>query len=97
MFKSNPSNKGKVLDKGFWKLTRHPNYFGDATIWWAFGLLSISAGSYYPIISSVLMTLLIIKVSGIFLLERSLKDTKPAYQEYIRKTSAFFPWFKKKD
>ena len=95
-FKADPSNRGKVLDQGFWKLTRHPNYFGDATIWWAFGLFSISSGSYYPIASSILMTLLIIRVSGVFLLERTLKNTKPAYQEYIRRTSAFFPWFKKK-
>jgi steroid 5-alpha reductase family enzyme len=95
-FKSDPSNKGKVLDKGFWKYTRHPNYFGDASVWWGYALFSISAGSYVPVLGSVLMTLLIIKVSGVALLEKSLSDTKPQYREYIRKTSAFLPWFPRK-
>jgi len=95
-FKSDANNKGKVLNTGLWKYTRHPNYFGDSTIWWAFGLFSIAAGSYLPVLGSVLMTLLLIKVSGVALLERSLKDKKPEYKEYIRRTSAFFPWPPKK-
>lgn len=95
-FKSKSTNKGKVLNKGFWKYTRHPNYFGDATVWWAYGLFSIAAGAYIPILGSILMTFLIIRVSGVMLLERSLKDKKPEYQDYIRKTSAFIPWFPKK-
>ena len=92
-FKSNPQNKGKVLNTGFWKYTRHPNYFGDSTVWWAFGLFSVAAGSYLPILSSVLMMALIIKVSGVALLEKSLAGKKPEYRDYIMKTSAFFPWF----
>ena len=92
-FKANPANKGKVLDKGLWKLTRHPNYFGDSAVWWGYGLICISAGSYLPALGSVLMTALIIKVSGIALLEKSLKEQKPQYKEYIERTSAFFPWF----
>lgn len=95
-FKSNPENKGKVLNTGFWKYTRHPNYFGDSAVWWAYAILSIAAGSYWQIVGSVLMTLLIIKVSGVVLLEKSLNTTKPQYAEYIRKTSSFFPWFPKK-
>jgi len=95
-FKKNPNNKGKVLDKGFWKYTRHPNYFGDSAVWWSFGMLSIAAGSYWPVIGSVIMTLLIIKVSGVALLEKSLKNTKPQYRDYIQKTNSFFPWFPKK-
>jgi len=94
-FKKNPNNKGKVLNTGFWKYTRHPNYFGDSAVWWSFGIFSIAAGSYWPVIGSVIMTLLIIKVSGVALLEKSLKDTKPQYRDYIEKTSAFFPWFPK--
>jgi steroid 5-alpha reductase family enzyme len=90
-FKSNPKNKGKVLNRGFWKYTRHPNYFGDSAVWWAYGLFSIASGSYWHILGSVLMTLLIIKVSGVSLLEKSLKDTKPEYAEYIKNTSSFFP------
>jgi steroid 5-alpha reductase family enzyme len=95
-FKSDPSNKGKVLNKGFWRYTRHPNYFGDSAVWWGFGFFSLAAGSYLPALGSVLMTLLIIKVSGVALLEKSLKDQKPEYREYIEKTSAFLPWFPKK-
>lgn len=95
-FKRNPKNKGKVLNTGFWKFTRHPNYFGDSAVWWAYALFSIAAGGYWQIVGSVIMTLLIIKVSGVALLEKSLVDKKPEYQDYIRKTSAFLPWFPKK-
>jgi len=95
-FKNNPANKGKVLDSGFWKFTRHPNYFGDAAVWWGFGFISLAAGSYLPLLGSILMTALIIKVSGVALLEKSLKDKKPEYKAYIEKTSAFIPWFPKK-
>jgi steroid 5-alpha reductase family enzyme len=95
-FKSNPKNKGKVLTKGFWKYTRHPNYFGDSAVWWAYAIFSMAAGSYWQIIGSIIMTALIIKVSGVSLLEKTLKDTKPKYRDYIEKTSAFFPWFPKK-
>ena len=95
-FKRDPQNKGKVLDTGFWKYTRHPNYFGDSAVWWAYGIFSIAAGSYWQIIGSIIMTLLIIRVSGVALLEKTLNKSKPEYQEYIRKTNAFFPWFPKK-
>ena len=95
-FKNNPNNKGKVLDKGLWKYTRHPNYFGDTLVWWAYAIFSISSGSYWPIIGSLIMTILIIKVSGVSLLEKTLKNKKPGYEEYIRKTNSFFPWFPKK-
>lgn len=95
-FKANPANRGKVLDTGFWHFTRHPNYFGDAAVWTGYGLICISGGSYWPVLGSVLMTALIIKVSGLALLEKTLNTTKPGYQEYVRKTSAFIPWFPKK-
>jgi len=95
-FKSNPSNKGKVLNTGLWKYTRHPNYFGDSVVWWSYALLCVSSGMYWPIIGSVIMTVLIIKVSGVSLLEDTLKDKKPEYQKYIKQTSSFFPWFPKK-
>jgi len=95
-FKADPSNKGKVLDSGFWKFSRHPNYFGDAAVWWGYGLLSIAAGSFLPALGSLLMTALIIKVSGVALLEKSLVSDKPGYREYVERTSAFIPWFPKK-
>jgi len=95
-FKSNPGTKGKVLNTGFWKYTRHPNYFGDAAVWWGFASFSIAAGGYWQILGSIMMTLLLLKVSGVALLEKTLTETKPEYREYIRKTSAFLPWFPKK-
>ncbi len=95
-FKRKATNKGKVLQSGFWKLTRHPNYFGDAMVWWGFGGFALAAGSYISLFGPLLMTWLIIKISGVALLEKSLKNTKPEYKEYIEKTNAFFPWIPKK-
>ena len=95
-FKMNPNNKGKVLNTGLWKYTRHPNYFGDTIVWWAYAIFSIASQNYWSFIGSIIMTLLIVKVSGVALLEKSLKDKKLEYLEYIRKTNSFFPWFPKK-
>lgn len=95
-FKADPSNKGRVLDKGLWRYTRHPNYFGDSAIWWGYGLICLAAGSYLPVLGSLLMTLLIIRVSGVAMIEKTLRREKPGYEEYIRKTSAFIPWFPRK-
>ena len=95
-FKKNPENKGKVLNTGFWKYTRHPNYFGDSTVWWAYAIFSIAAGSYWTVVGSIIMTFLLLKVSGVALLEKSLKAGKPEYHEYIKKTNSFLPWFPKK-
>lgn len=92
-FKKDPNNKGKVLSSGFWHYTRHPNYFGDSAVWWGYGLLCLSTGSYWFVAGSILMTLLIIKVSGVALLEKSLKDKKPDYIKYVESTSSFLPWF----
>lgn len=95
-FKSNPKNKGKLLDTGFWKYTRHPNYFGDSACWWGYGLICAAAGSYFPLVGSALMTFLLVNISGVALLERTLKKSKPGYEEYVRKTNAFLPWLPKK-
>ena len=95
-FKSDPANKNKVMDKGLWHYTRHPNYFGDTMVWWGFGFLCFATGSYLPVLGSFLMTVLIIKVSGVSLLEKSLKVRKPQYKDYIEKTSSFIPWIPKK-
>ncbi len=96
-FKSDPANRGKVLSHGLWRYTRHPNYFGDSSVWWGYGLICLSAGSYIPALGSLLMTLLIIKVSGVALIEKSLKEYRPGYEEYMKNTSAFIPWFPKKN
>jgi steroid 5-alpha reductase family enzyme len=95
-FKKSQKNKEEVLTKGFWKYTRHPNYFGDAFVWWSYAMFSMAAGGYWQIIGAIVMTLLIIKVSGVALLEKTLKNTKPKYKEYVEKTNSFFPWFPKK-
>mgnify|MGYP001765512718 FL=1 len=94
-FKANPANKGKVMDRGLWRYTRHPNYFGDATQWWAYYLIAASAGGWWTIFSPLLMTMLLLRVSGVKLLEKTL-DTRPGYKEYSERTSEFIPWFPKK-
>ncbi|MCE5345047.1 MAG: DUF1295 domain-containing protein [Bacteroidales bacterium] len=95
-FKADPANKGKVLTKGLWHYTRHPNYFGDSAVWCGYAIICISAGSYIPVLGSALMIVLIIKVSGVTLLEKSLKVSNPEYKDYMEKTSSFVPWFPKK-
>ena len=95
-FRSDSANRGKVLNTGVWRLTRHPNYFGDSAQWWAFYLLALAAGGWWTIFSPILMTLFLLKVSGVALLEKTLADTKPGYREYIESTSPFIPWFPRK-
>ncbi len=90
-FKADPANQGQVLDRGVWRYTRHPNYFGDATQWWGFYLIALAAGAWWSIFAPIIMTGLLLKVSGVALLEKTLKDTKPQYADYIARTSAFFP------
>lgn len=94
-FKAQPENKGKVMDRGVWRYTRHPNYFGDAAQWWGYFLIAASAGGWWTIFSPVLMTLLLMRVSGVTLLEKTLSN-RPGYQEYAEQTSAFFPWLPRK-
>lgn len=90
-FKANPNNKGKVLNTGVWRYSRHPNYFGECCVWWAFYLFALAGGAWWAIISPILMTLLLLKVSGVSLLESTIVERRPAYAEYIRSTNAFFP------
>ena len=90
-FRRNPENAGKVLDQGLWRYTRHPNYFGNFTIWWGFYLFALSAGAWWTIVSPLLMTFLLLRVSGVALLEKDIGSRRPQYQQYIRQTNAFFP------
>jgi len=90
-FRANPANRGQVLNTGFWRYTRHPNYFGDAMCWWGFYCFAAAVGGWWTIFGPVLMTVLLMKVSGVALLEKSLVQAKPAYREYIRRTNAFIP------
>ena len=94
-FKADPANRGKVMDRGVWRLTRHPNYFGDSAQWWGYYLISASAGGWWTIFSPVLMTLFLLRVSGVTLLEKTL-EKRPGYAAYIEQTSAFIPWFPRK-
>lgn len=91
-FKADPANKGKVMDRGVWRYTRHPNYFGDAAQWWGFFFIALAAGGWLTVFSPLLMTFLLVRVSGKALLEKSL-DQRPGYREYIARTSGFIPWF----
>ncbi len=96
-FKADPANRGRVMDRGFWRYTRHPNYFGDATVWWGFYLFALSSpDSAWTAVGPLVMTALLLKVSGVALLERKLAETKPKYREYVERTNAFLPWFPKK-
>ncbi len=93
-FKADPASRGKVLDRGLWRYTRHPNYFGDALVWWGLFLVALATpGSLWTIYSPALMTFLLVRVSGVSLLEKSLADRRPGYREYMARTSAFVPWF----
>ena len=90
-FKSKPENKTKLLTTGFWKYTRHPNYFGDACCWWGYALFGMAAGVWWAPMGALLMTYLLLKVSGVAMLERGLVKNKDGYAEYVKKVPAFFP------
>lgn len=94
-FKRDTSNKGKILTTGLWKYSRHPNYFGEAVVWWGIYIIALAAGAWWTVFSPILMTWLLLRVSGVAMLERTMQS-KPGYEEYMKKTSAFFPWFSKK-
>jgi steroid 5-alpha reductase family enzyme len=83
--------QGRVLDTGLWRYTRHPNYFGECCAWWGFGLVALGAGAPWALASPLLMTLLLLKVSGVTMLEQDIVERRPEYARYIRATNAFLP------
>jgi len=92
-FKRDPRNEGRVMDRGLWRYTRHPNYFGDAVVWWSFYCFAAATpGGAWTVVSPLLMTVLLMRVSGVTLLEKRLAQTKPAYRDYAARTNAFIPW-----
>ena len=96
-FKKDPANKGRIIKSGLWRYSRHPNYFGEATMWWGIFLLSLAVPlGWSGIISPVVITLLLLYVSGVPMLEKKYKDN-PEFQEYAKKTNRFFPWFPKEN
>jgi steroid 5-alpha reductase family enzyme len=90
-FKADPSNRGKVLDTGLWRYTRHPNYFGDFCVWWGLFLVALAGGGWWSVAGPLLMSFMLLKVSGVALLEKDIGERRPAYRDYVRRTNAFFP------
>jgi steroid 5-alpha reductase family enzyme len=90
-FKANAANTGKVMDRGLWRYTRHPNYFGDFAVWWGFFLIALGGGAWWSVIGPLLMSVLLMRVSGVTLLEKDIGERTPEYRDYVRRTNAFFP------
>ena len=90
-FKKNPANAGAVMDRGLWRYTRHPNYFGEFCIWWGFFLIALSAGAWWSLPGPLLISFLLLRVSGVTLLERDIGNRRPQYADYVLKTNVFFP------
>jgi len=90
-FKADPRNRGRVMEEGLWRYTRHPNYFGECCVWWGLWLIALSAGGWWSVLGPALMTTLLLKVSGVSLLERDIGERRPDYRRYIERTNAFIP------
>jgi len=97
-FKADSKNKGKVMDRGLWAYTRHPNYFGEFLIWWGFFIVTLSTpGNGWTVISPIIVTAVLLKMTGIPLTEEALVKRRPGYDSYIKRTSAFVPWWPSKE
>ncbi len=95
-FKRNPQNRGKIMSSGLWKYTRHPNYFGEAAMWWGVFLIALSVPyGWTAVVSPLLITFLLLRVSGVTMLEKKYAGNKE-FEAYTKRTNAFFPWFPKK-
>jgi steroid 5-alpha reductase family enzyme len=97
-FKADSGNKGKVMDRGLWAYTRHPNYFGEVLMWWGLFLMTLATPwGFWTVISPLIITVVLLKMTGIPITEKSIARTRPGYADYVRRTNAFFPWFPKKE
>ncbi len=90
-FRAEPANRGEVLDRGLWRYSRHPNYFGDFLVWWGIWLVAAAAGAWWTVVGPFVMSILLLRVSGVTLLERTIVERRPGYAEYVARTSAFVP------
>ena len=91
-FKADPANEGQVMDRGLWRYTRHPNYFGDFCVWWGIFLVAAETGpGRWGIVGPIVMSVLLLRVSGVAMLEKTIGKRRPGYAEYVARTSAFFP------
>jgi steroid 5-alpha reductase family enzyme len=96
-FKADPANHGRVMNRGLWAYSRHPNYFGETLIWWGLFVIALATPyGWWALISPVVITFLLLKVSGVTLLEKDIVERRPEYREYLETTSAFIPWFPKR-
>ena len=96
-FKADPGNKGKVMDQGLWAYSRHPNYFGESLMWWGIFLIALSTpAGWWTVISPVVITTVLLKMTGVTLMEKVIVNTRPGYSDYIARTNAFIPWFPRK-
>jgi steroid 5-alpha reductase family enzyme len=91
-FKAKASEKNSVMQAGLWRYSRHPNYFGESCVWWGFGLMALSSGGWWALLSPLLITFLLLRVSGINLQEKDVASRSSTYSSYVRRTSAFVPW-----
>jgi len=97
-FKSDPDSKGRVMDRGLWAYTRHPNYFGEFLVWWGIFFITLSTpNSWWTIISPLIITAVLLKMTGIPLTEQELVKNRPGYSDYVKRTSAFVPWWPAKE
>jgi steroid 5-alpha reductase family enzyme len=90
-FKADPASAGKVMDRGLWRYTRHPNYFGEFCFAWGLYLIALGGGAWWTLFAPLLMSVLLLRVSGVALLEKDIGERRPAYRDYIARTNAFFP------
>lgn len=93
-FKADPANRGRIMDRGLWAYSRHPNYFGELLIWWGLFFMAASVpGGWFTVIGPLLITYVLVRLTGVALTEKTMLATRPAYADYQRRTSALVPWF----
>jgi steroid 5-alpha reductase family enzyme len=90
-FQREKGDSDAVLSSGLWRYTRHPNYFGEAVLWWGIYLIALSVGAWWSFVGPLLLTFLLLRVSGVSLLEKDIEQRRPAYRDYVRRTNAFLP------
>lgn len=96
-FKSTPGSRGKIMDQGLWAYSRHPNYFGESLVWWGLFIIAMAdISNVWTLVSPVLITFLLLRVSGVSLLERHIRKRRPGYEAYVERTRAFIPWLPRK-
>jgi steroid 5-alpha reductase family enzyme len=97
-FKADPRSKGQVMDRGLWRYSRHPNYFGECLIWWGLFLIAFSVqGGIWTVVSPIIITLVLLKMTGVPLTERTTMERRPGYKDYMRRTNTFIPWFPREE